>query len=59
MIDKKVDKKVSGTEFDLRKLKTVDIEKLLIERGKKKEDFQGLSRWPKINMLKKIGGDEY
>lgn len=57
VIDKKVDKKVSGTKFDLRKLQTVQIEKLLLERGKKKEDFEGMSRWPKINMLKKIGGD--
>ena len=36
-IDKKVDKKVSGTAFDLRKLKTEEIDRLLLERGKKPE----------------------
>jgi len=59
IVEKKPEKKVSGTGADLRKLKTSAVTDMLIQTGIKMEDIQHMKRWARVDLLKRFGSGKY
>jgi transcription initiation factor TFIID subunit 1 len=59
MVEKKPEKKVSGTGADLRKLKTLAVTEMLLETGIKYEEIQHMKRWARVDLLKRFGTGKY
>lgn len=59
VIEKKPEKKVSGTGADLRKLKTSTVTDMLLQTGIKMEEIQHMKRWARVDLLKRFGSGKY
>ena len=51
--------KLSGTEYDLRKLKAEDSQNILRAKGYSEEDLVGKHRWDLVEMVKKEKNTEF